>query len=112
MQTKKDFITCSKLIINEIGGSPIRSDNVYFTNSEQISLVLFITRDEHNLIKLKVGLWSSKTIYIICLIESPLTFMKNAFYFILKTFFFLNMFKFLSRLFGPVGKTAWLEGQV
>ena len=38
--------------------------------------------------------------------ESPLEMMKNAFYFIVKAFFVLKIFKFLSRLFGPVGKTA------
>ena len=43
---------------------------------------------------------------VICLIESPLKLMKNAFYFILKVLFVLKMFKFLSRLFGHVGKTA------
>ena len=48
-QTKKDFITCSKLIINELGGSPIRSDNVYFANNEQASHVLFISNAKHNL---------------------------------------------------------------
>ena len=53
-QTKKYFITCSKLIINEIGGSPIRSDNVYFDNDEQASLVFFIAHVEYNLIKLKL----------------------------------------------------------
>ena len=53
-QTKKDFVTCSKFIINEFGGSPIRSDNVYFANNEQVSLVLFIAHAEHNLIKLKL----------------------------------------------------------
>ena len=35
--------------------------------------------------------------------------MKNAFYFIIKALFFLKIFKFLSRLFGHVGKTAQLE---
>ena len=35
-------------------GSPIRLDNVYFANNEQASLVLFIARAEHNLIKLKL----------------------------------------------------------
>ena len=35
--------------------------------------------------------------------------MKNAFYFILKTLFIFKIFKFLSRLFGHVGKMAWLE---
>ena len=53
-QTKKDFTTSSKLIINELGGSPIRSDNVYFANNEQASLVFFIAHAEHNLIKLKL----------------------------------------------------------
>ena len=33
-QTKKDFITCSKLIINKVGRCPTRSDNVYFANNE------------------------------------------------------------------------------
>ena len=41
-QTKKDFITCSKLIINELGGSSIKSDNVYFANNEKASLLFFI----------------------------------------------------------------------
>ena len=35
--------------------------------------------------------------------------MKNAFYFILKALFFLNIFKFLSWVFGHVEKKAWLE---
>ena len=56
---------------------------------------------------LKVGLSPSKKIYVICLIESPLKTMKNAFYFNLKTLFVLKIFKFLSRLFGHMGKTAW-----
>ena len=47
-----------------------------------------------------------KKICVICLIESPLKMMKNAFYFILKALFVLKLFKFLSRLFGHVGKTA------
>ena len=42
-QTKKDFITCSKLIINELGRCPTRSDNVYFANNEQASLAIFTT---------------------------------------------------------------------
>ena len=33
-------------------GSPIGSDNVYFANNEQASLVFFIAHAEHNLIKL------------------------------------------------------------
>ena len=35
--------------------------------------------------------------------------MINVFYFILKALFVLKIFKFLSRLFGHIGKTAWLE---
>ena len=46
---------------------------------------------------------------IICFIESPLKIMKNAFYFILKTFFVLKIFQFLSWLFNHVEKIAWLE---
>ena len=38
--------------------------------------------------------------------ESLLKMVKNAFYFILKAFFVLKIFKFLSQLFGHVGKTA------
>ena len=50
-QTKKDFITSSKLIINELVGFPIRSENIYFADKEQTAF--FITHAEHNLIKLK-----------------------------------------------------------
>ena len=57
----------------------------------------------------KVGLSPSKKICVICLIESLLEMMKNAIYFIPKALFVLKIFKFLSRLFGFVGKTAWLE---
>ena len=32
------------------GGSPIRSDDVYFANNEQVSLVFFTLHAEHNLI--------------------------------------------------------------
>ena len=58
---------------------------------------------------IKVGLSSSKKICVICLIESPLKIMKNDFYFILKALLVLKILKFLSRLFGHVGKTAWSE---
>ena len=57
-------------------------------------------------LKLKVGLSPSKKMCVICLIESPLKMMKNAFYFILKVLFVLKIFKFLSRLFRYEGKTA------
>ena len=55
---------------------------------------------------IKVGLSPSKKICVICLIESPVKMIKNAFYFILKALFVLKIFKFLSRLFGHLGKTA------
>ena len=54
----------------------------------------------------KVGLSPSKKICVICLIESPLKMMRNAFYFMLKALFVIKIFKFLSRLFGSDGKTA------
>ena len=52
-QTKKDFITCSKLTINELGRFTTRSDNV------QASLAVFtavfcFTHAEYDLIKLKL----------------------------------------------------------
>ena len=57
----------------------------------------------------KVGSSPSKKVCGICLIESPLKVMKNALYFNLKALFVLKIFKFLSRLFGNAGETAWLE---
>ena len=57
-------------------------------------------------ILLKVELSPSKKICVICLIESLLKMMKNGFYFILKDLSVLKIFKFLSRIFGHVGKTA------
>ena len=57
-QTKKKFITCSKLIINELGHCPTKLDNVYFANSEQTLLaftaVFCFARAEHKLVKLKL----------------------------------------------------------
>ena len=46
--------------------------------------------------EVKVGLSPSKKNYVICFIESPLKKMKNAFYFIVKAYFVLKIFKFLS----------------
>ena len=60
--------------------------------------------------KIKVGLSPSKKNCVICVIESPLEMIENAFYFILKALFVFKVFEFLLRLFGQVGKTAWLEG--
>ena len=56
-QTKKDFITCSKLMINELARSSTRSENVYFANNEQASVftaVFCFRYVEHHLIKLKL----------------------------------------------------------
>ena len=51
---------------------------------------------------IKVRLSPSKKICVIYLIESPLKMMKSAFYFI----FSFSRLKFLSQLFGHVGKMA------
>ena len=58
-KTNKDHITCPKLMINELVGSPTRSENVYFANNEQASIAVFtavfcFTHAEHHLIKLKL----------------------------------------------------------
>ena len=58
---------------------------------------------------IKAGLSTSKKIWVVFLIESPLKMMKNAFYFILKALLVLKIFRFLSRLFGHLAKTASLE---
>ena len=65
-QTKKDFITCSKLIINELARCPTRSDNLYFPNNEETSLpftaAFCFAHAEHNLIKLKLcNNWSGES---------------------------------------------------
>ena len=53
----------------------------------------------------KVGLSpSKKKFFFICVTESPLKMMKNAFYFILKALFILKIFQFLSWLFGHIEK--------
>ena len=44
-----------------------------------------------------------------CFNDSPLKMIKDAFYFILKTFFILKIFKLLSGIFGYTEITAWLE---
>ena len=58
-ETKKDFITCSNLMINELGRCPTRTENVYFANDEQASIAVFtavfcFTHAKRNLIKLKL----------------------------------------------------------
>ena len=58
-KTKKGSLTCSKLMINELADCPTRSENVYFANNEQASIVVFtamfcFTHAEYHLIKLKL----------------------------------------------------------
>ena len=50
-----------------------------------------------------------KKIVLFALMKAALKMMKNDFYFILKALFVLKIFKFLSWLFGHVGKRAWLD---
>ena len=58
LQTKKDFITYSKLIINELVRCPTRLDNVCVANNEQASpaftAAFCFVHVEHDLIKLKL----------------------------------------------------------
>ena len=61
------------------------------------------------LIKLKSDSHLPKKTLFICFNDSPSKMMKNAFYFILKALFILNILKCLSWLFGHVEETAWLE---
>ena len=47
-----------KVNVNELAGSPTRSENVYFVNNEQawiavFTAVFYFTHAEHHLIKLK-----------------------------------------------------------
>ena len=46
-------------MIDELAGSPTRSENVYFANNDQISIAVFaamfcFTHAEHHLVKLKL----------------------------------------------------------
>ena len=52
-------MTCSKLIVNKLAGSPARSENVYFAKNEHASIAVFtavfcFTHAERHLIKLKL----------------------------------------------------------
>ena len=58
-KTKKGSTTCSKLIINELAGSPTKSENFYFDKNEQASIAVFTavfccTHAEYHLIELKL----------------------------------------------------------
>ena len=73
--------------------------------------VLFFKVLEHfvELFDIKVGLSPFEKKFFICFNDSPSKMMKNASDFILKAFFVLKLFRFLSWLFRHVEKTAWLE---
>ena len=58
------------MIINELGGSPIRSDNVYFAKNEQASLVFFIAHAEQNLIKLNQRILLTVFRRVLCEIQA------------------------------------------
>ena len=55
----------------------------------------------------KVGFSLSKKVVFICFNERPFKVMKNAFYFMLKALFVLEIFTFLSSRLGYVEK--WLD---
>ena len=63
-------------MINELAGSPTRSENAYFANNEQASIAVFFavfyfTYVEHHLIKLKLyNNWSAQGINsVLCEIQ-------------------------------------------
>ena len=67
LQTKKDFITCSKLITHELGRFPTRSENVYFASNKEASLsftaAFCFAHAEYNLIKLQLyNNWSAQAV--------------------------------------------------
>ena len=63
-------------MVNELGRSPTRSENVYFPNNEQVSIAVLtamfcFTHAEHNLIKLKLyNNWSAQAVNsVLCEIQ-------------------------------------------
>ena len=59
-----------------------------------------------------LNVWLSPSQKCFVSFESPLKKMKNAFYFIIKTLFVLQIFKFLSWLFSNVEKIAWFSANM
>ena len=59
-------------------------------------LVTAAIQDNNTLVIDHIGLSTSKKDCFVCSTKSPLKVMKNAFYFILKSFFVLKIFNFLS----------------
>ena len=58
------------------------------------------TLKKPSLIRVKVEFLPSNQVVFTCLNEIPIKMITNDFYFVLKTFFVLEMFTFLSLLFG------------
>ena len=69
---------------------------MYMKNEDNLSLYFSLT-----CLKTCSKVWDNLTT------ESPFKMMKNAFYFILKAFFILKIFTFLSSFFGHAEKTVW-----
>ena len=70
------------------------------------SLFLVYSKHENTFISLKSDSHHPKKFVFICFNKSPLKVMKNAFYFILEALFVIQIFKFLSKGFGHIEKTA------
>ena len=103
-KTKKRVFKNNKLILCDVAGLlPVNSQkrSTFFCNAIKAPSVM-----------LKVGLSPSKKIVLICFIESPLKMMKNAFYFVLKVLFVLEILKFLPWLFDCVEKRLDKKAQV
>ena len=69
-QTKIDFVTCSKLIINELARCATRSDHVHFANNEQPSFtaafIYCFGHAKHDLIRIRLYVnWSVQAVNII-----------------------------------------------
>ena len=88
---------------NTSGRLLLDSQNLITTFSSNFRIIFYIKSCWSRTLTLQ------KRNCFICFNESPLKMVKNASYFILKALFVLNIFKFLSWLFGHVEKTAWLE---
>ena len=75
----------------------------------------YLEASSHSQMFFKIGVFKiglpppKKKVCYLLVIERPFKIMKNAFYFVLKALFILKGFKFLSRLFGHVGKATWLQ---
>ena len=92
---------------------PFSTWSLYPLFSESLRYIKFKNLDEIAIITnvylhLKVSCLPKKTLLFASMIALQ-KWWKMLFYFILKVLFILKIYKFLSWLFGHVGKTAWLE---